>query len=132
MSFDKEKTINYWVEGSEYDLATAESLYDTGKFPYALFFGHLAMEKLLKALVVKQTEKHAPFTHSLPLLMSKLTIDVPDEIKDNLNYFMEFFIEARYPDQQRDFYNKCTSEFTRKNLDKVREVYQWFLQKLNQ
>jgi HEPN domain-containing protein len=54
MKFDVEKTISYWLESAEYDLKTADSLFITEKYPYSLFFGHLAIEKLLKALVVKK------------------------------------------------------------------------------
>jgi HEPN domain-containing protein len=69
MEFAVDKTVAYWLEGSEYDLDTAEFRLrnQVGKYPYALFFGHLAIEKLLKALVVKETRAQAPPTHSLPL-----------------------------------------------------------------
>lgn len=55
MSIDSEKTTAYWLESSEYDLDTGATLLRSKKFPYALFFGHLAIEKLLKAIVVKHT-----------------------------------------------------------------------------
>jgi len=45
------------------------------KYPYALFMGHLALEKLLKAVVVKNTRKHAPYTHSLEALARKAKQD---------------------------------------------------------
>lgn len=38
-----EKTIDYWFEGAKYDFAVAESIFKAGKYPYALFFGHLAI-----------------------------------------------------------------------------------------
>ncbi|MBU1262293.1 HEPN domain-containing protein [bacterium] len=60
MEFDIEKTVAYWLDGAEYDLGVADAMYQTEKFPYALFMGHLALEKLLKALVVKTSGEHAP------------------------------------------------------------------------
>lgn len=72
--FDVGKTINYWLEGADYDIGVAEAMYEKGKYPYALFMGHLAIEKLLKALVVKNTGEHAPFSHSLPFLLEKTGI----------------------------------------------------------
>ena len=65
-----------------------------GNIPYALFFGHLAIEKILKALFVKETRKHAPYTHFLPLLASKLTIKIPERLHKKLAQFMEFYLEA--------------------------------------
>ena len=47
MTFDVNKTIKYWSDGAAYDLETGRSLLDSKKFPYALFFGHLALEKTL-------------------------------------------------------------------------------------
>jgi HEPN domain-containing protein len=53
-TFDVKKTVSYWVEGAEYDLGVANAMFKARKYPYALFMGHLALEKLLKALVVKK------------------------------------------------------------------------------
>ncbi|MEW5693133.1 MAG: HEPN domain-containing protein [Candidatus Hydrogenedentota bacterium] len=130
MNIDIEKLIEYWVNGACYDLDVADSLYNVGKYPYALFFGHLAIEKLLKAHVVKASNDHAPYTHSLPLLASKLTLEIPDEIRKKFAKFMEFYFEARYPDQQKIYFEKCTKEFSLENLSEIREVFQWLLLRL--
>lgn len=58
--FDVEKTINYWLEGADYDIGVAEAMYEKGKYPYALFMGHLAIEKLLKALVSQEYWRTCP------------------------------------------------------------------------
>jgi len=97
---------------------------------YALFMGHLALEKLLKALVVKDTRKHAPYTYSLPLLVSKLTLRIPKQIKKKLASFMEFYFETRYPEEQKEFYKKCTKVFTKQNLNEMKEAFQWLKKKL--
>lgn len=130
MNFDSDKTIRYWKESAYYDLETADSLFQSQKYPYALFFGHLALEKLLKAIVVKATQEHAPFTHSLTLLASKTSIDFPENILEQLARFMEFHFEARYPDDKKKFYKKCTENFTSQNLSNIKEVFQWLTRKL--
>lgn len=108
LKFDVEKTVLYWFESAEYDMGVAEAMYEKAKYPYALFMGHLALEKLLKALVVKTTRKHAPYTHSLPLLADKSGIQIPKETIKSLARFMEFHFEARYPNEQKNFYEKCS------------------------
>jgi len=45
--FDIDKTISYWFRGAKYDLGVANAMFKTQKYPYALFMGHLAIEKLL-------------------------------------------------------------------------------------
>lgn len=126
MTFDFNKTIEYWADSATYDLETGESLLELKRYPYALFFGHLALEKLLKALVVKNTKEHAPFTHSLTLLASKAGVQIPDSILDQLAEYMEFHYESRYPDERKGFYKKCTADFARKKFVEIKEVYSWF------
>jgi HEPN domain-containing protein len=130
MEFDVEKTVSYWLESAEYDVGVAESLFRSRKYPYALFFGHLALEKVLKALVVKETRKHAPYTHSLPLLASKLTVTIPVEIQNKLVMFMEFYLEARYPEEQKQFYKRCSKDFTERNLHEIKKVFRWLQERL--
>jgi len=124
-SFDVEKTVRYWMEGAVYDLETGQTLLRSEKFPYALFFGHLALEKVLKALVVKRTGEHAPFSHSLLILVRKAGLEMPEEMLDRLAEFMEFHTEARYPDEKMEFYKKCTPQFAREKFRDIRKVFAW-------
>ncbi len=127
---DVEKTIGYWLESAAYDLETGKTLLRSKKYPYALFFGHLAVEKVLKALVVKQTGDHAPFTHSLVMLAGKSALEIPEAMVDLLAEFMEFHTEARYPDAKMDFYQKCKKEFAQEKFKEIKEVYTWLRKKL--
>jgi|ERR1039457_771113 HEPN domain-containing protein len=130
MTIDIEKTIGYWLESAAYDLETGKTLLRSKKYPYALFFGHLAIEKVLKALVVKQTCDHAPFTHSLVVLAGKSALDIPEAMIDHLAEFMEFHTEARYPDAKMDFYQKCTKEFAQEKFKEIKEVFTWLRKRL--
>jgi HEPN domain-containing protein len=130
MTFDVDKTIKFWAEGAIYDLETGKSLLESKRYPYALFFGHLALEKILKAFAVKATAEHAPFTHSLTFLASKTGIDIPESILDKLAEYTEFHLESRYPDEKKDFYQKCTEEFACKKFAEIEEVYQWLIRRL--
>lgn len=125
LKFDIEKTVNYWLEGADYDMGVAEALYKKRKYPYALFMGHLALEKVLKAVVVKTTHKHAPYTHSLEKLARKSKIDTPKQTQVKLREFMEFHLEARYPDEQKAFYKKCSRSYTKGKLQEIKEIFEW-------
>ena len=129
--FDIAKTVEYWFYSASYDLDTGKSLLEARRFPYALFFGHLALEKILKSLVVKATCSHAPHTHSLPLLASKTNIEIPESVLDRLAEYTEFNLEARYPDEKKEFYEEFTEDFTRKKFGDMENLYQWLAQKLN-
>jgi len=94
------------------------------------FMGHLALEKLLKALVVRRTKTHAPFSHSLPYLAEKSKIKFPGKILIKLREFMEFHFEGRYPDANKAFYEKCTRVYTSIKLKEIKEVFKWIKKKL--
>ena len=128
--FDTKKTVSYWLEGAKYDLGVADAMFESKKYPYALFMGHLALEKLLKAFLVKKTNGHAPFTHSLPYLAEKSKAKIPENILVKLREFMEFHFEARYPDANKAFYKKCTKAYTAKKLNELKEVFKWIKAKL--
>ncbi len=61
---DKIKDINsivqHWRESSEMNYSTMRNLIKTNEHSWALFMGHLVIEKLIKALYVKKLQQH-PF-----------------------------------------------------------------------
>ena len=46
-----EEAVRNWVKSSEYDIRTAEALFRSGRYVYVIFMCHLAVEKILKAVV---------------------------------------------------------------------------------
>jgi HEPN domain-containing protein len=90
--------VRYWLETAEDDWPVAEHLFASGDYRYALFFGHLYLEKLLKALVVQVTEEHAPRSHNLMLLAERAGLTVSEPRRDILVRVTGYNIEARYPE----------------------------------
>jgi len=128
-TFDREKTIRYWLESAAYDLETGKSLLESKRFPYALFFGHLALEKALKALVVKESGKHAPYSHSLVILAKKANIELTEDMIDDLAEYTVFNIETRYPDEKKTFYDQCIEGFAYEKFSEMEKLYKWLIQK---
>jgi HEPN domain-containing protein len=126
----KEKLIDYWVRSAEYDLEVSESLYEKSRFHYSLFFGHLAIEKILKALFVKKKSIHAPFSHSLTYLVEKAGIEIRQERLERLAGFMDFYIEGRYPGDLDDIFKKYNPALTREKREEVKEMFAWLKEKL--
>jgi HEPN domain-containing protein len=120
----------YWVDTSRYDMETAEGLFQIKRYPYVLFMCHLGVEKLLKAIIVKLTGKHADYTHNLVYLAGKTKLDFTDPQLDLLAEMNEFNIEARYPEAKMDFYKECTEDYTLKYLNRTREIYKWLTEQL--
>lgn len=55
---------------------------------------------------------------------------MPELMKVRLSEFMEFHLEARYPDASRAFYRKCTKGYTDARVKEIEEVYKWIKTKL--
>ena len=52
-NINKEKLIEYWITSSDEDFETMIAMFETKRYSWALFVGHLLIEKLLQALFVK-------------------------------------------------------------------------------
>jgi HEPN domain-containing protein len=95
---DFDKHIAYWRDGAVDDWESAEVLVARGKIRQGLFFAHLALEKALKAHVVKATGEIPPRTHSLRHLSELGQAAPDDEQLSTLLVANEFNIAGRYPE----------------------------------
>lgn len=127
---DIKKVINYWVKGAEHNFETAKFLYKGKKYPECLFFCHLMLEKIFKALVVKKTKSHAPYIHQLVDLAKIVKIQLTEEQIDYLTEITEFNIAARYNAYKFDFYKKCTKSYTEKYYKISKKLYLWLKKQL--
>lgn len=125
-----EKVYNYWLDSSERDFKTMQHLYDSKDYHWALFIGHLVIEKLLKAKIVKNTEAHAPFSHDLRRLAKVAGIKLDKEYSDWLDTITTFNLNARYDSYKQDFYNKCTTEFTTTWIENIKKLREWIKKRL--
>lgn len=96
---DKDQHIAYWAKMSEDDLETADWLMVGKRYLQALFFAHLSLEKILKALYIAANEGNVPpKTHNLVFLYQRAGIQLPDDDVNFLQAMNAFQIEGRYPD----------------------------------
>lgn len=123
--FNKDKLIEYWITGSDDDYETMIAMFDSKRFSWALFIGHLMIEKLLKAYYVKVKSDYPPFIHNLLRLAEKAEMSLTDDIKKQLVTITAFNINARYDDYKMSFKKKCTPEFTEEWIDKLKELRTW-------
>jgi len=124
---DKAELMKFWLETSEKDFNTMIHLYESKDYHWSLFMGHLVIEKLLKALCVKNKGNNALKIHDLLRIAEQAGIDLTEEQQDDLDTITTFNISARYPDYKQSFYKKCTHEFTTSNIIKIKELREWLL-----
>ena len=106
------------------------NLMKTNDFHWALFIGHLVIERLLKAYLVRKTENHAPFTHDLRRLAKLTGLKMNDDHKKWLDTISTFNLNARYDNYKQDFYNKCTADFSETWVSNIKTLRKWIKTKL--
>jgi len=122
---DPEKQIEYWLQSAEHDWDTTKSLIKEKRFDWALFLGHLVMEKVLKAVYVSRKVTFPPKTHNLIRLAEESGLSLSEQ---HIRFFEEvnsFHLSTRYPDEQFKFYKKCTESFTLDRITEIEESVQW-------
>ena len=122
---DIENIKSYWISEAEEALMVANHLFEKKDYSYALFFGHLAVEKISKAVYVQNKKEHAPPIHNLHRLGKLAGISLDRDKIERLILISSFNIEARYPDIQRSFRQKCTKEFTTGQMEIIEEIFKW-------
>lgn len=122
---DIAKVRDFWIEEATEALHVAWHLYEKKDHSYSLFFGHLAVEKILKAVYVVRKGEQSPYIHNLQRLADITGIRLTGEQREALIKITTFNLEARYPDEKRSFRNKCTEDFTRNELAQIEEVFKW-------
>lgn len=122
----QKKTIEvakYWLKSSREKRKTMKSLYAARRYADCLFFGHLILEKVLKALVVLETHENAPFTHNLSQLSELAGLTVNQQVAGLLAEVNEFNIATRYPDDRLEFYRTCDKRYVDKYYKPILRFY---------
>jgi HEPN domain-containing protein len=122
---DIEKIHQYWLSSSDSDYDAMIALCQSKKYNWALFLGHIVLEKLIKAYFVKTNGAHAPYTHDLRLLAKKSGMDMPEDMILSLDVITSFNINARYDSFKEDFYKRCTPEFSAEWIEKIKTLRLW-------
>jgi HEPN domain-containing protein len=121
--FDVSEIMTFWLTEAEEALSVADHLVEKGDYSYALFFAHLAVEKLLKALYAVKRQEHAPPIHNLLRLARITGIEVDEARTQELITITGFNLEARYPDFRRTFRHLCTPEYTAEQMARAKDLF---------
>lgn len=122
---EQDDKVRYWLQSAEHDWKVARHLFEKRDYSYALFFGHLTVEKVLKAAVVARTGKQPPMTHRLTHLVEVAGLEVNEQQINLLETITDFNLEARYPDERFSFRKRCTRRFTEAQMKNIRELKRW-------
>jgi HEPN domain-containing protein len=119
----KEEHVLYWSKQVDADFDCANVLYLANHFAQSLFWAHLALEKLSKALWVKNNEGNTPpFVHNLLRLITQTKEQFSEDQLQFINEMNIFQIKGRYPDYAESLEETITKEVCEEYLTKTKEM----------
>jgi HEPN domain-containing protein len=119
-----------WAEQAQYDLDTAEAMFQAGRHVYVLFCCQQAVEKALKAVIVKKTGEMPPRIHNLLRLAEAAEIESDEEQIHFLTKLSGYYIQSRYPEEIRAAGATINQELAREILSKAGQMVKCVLSTL--
>jgi HEPN domain-containing protein len=114
-----------WLRQAQYDMETADYLFDGERYFYAVFMCHLSIEKALKGLYVKRFNKTPPKTHNLIYLIEFINIDIPENHYDVIFTLNRISVPARYPNNLQTILKEFNKSKTIEVIEQSKEVLKW-------
>ncbi len=114
-----------WLKQADYDMETADVMFNSGRYFYAVFMCHLSIEKALKGLYFKVLDELPPKTHNLLYLLDKIGKKPEQELEKFVTKLNVASITTRYPDDLAKIQADYTVEITAEMMARSKDVLQW-------
>lgn len=114
-----------WLKQADYDMDTAECMFDGGRYTYAVFLCHQSIEKAFKGLYHLRLDKVPPKTHNLVRLTNDIGVDLPIGFDTRIARLNEARMVTRYPDSLERAQAQYNKSVARSMLDENKAVLQW-------
>lgn len=123
-----ESAIKNWTQSADYDLKTASTLFQSGKYIYVVFLCHLSIEKTLKALVCKKHRQMPPYTHNLNRLIELAGITLEEKQQEFINRISLQSVPSRYPEDFAQLAKHLNKHKAQEILKNTGRVVRWLKQ----
>lgn len=117
--------VKYWVDLSKYDIDTAKAMLESGRYLYVLFTCQQSVEKMLKALIVKNTKSFPPKIHDLVKLINIAKIDIETEQKEFLAKLNYYYLETRYPRELSEISKQIKKDTAVNFYNNTKKILKW-------
>ena len=124
------ETEQGWVDRAQYDLETARAMLASGRYLYVLFCCQQAVEKALKAVIVRKTGTLPPRLHNLLRLAEVARAEADHERTRFLGELSAYYIQSRYPEEIKAAGSAITQELAEEVLSKTEQAIKWILSML--
>lgn len=122
---EPQKKIEYWLDIAQYDMDTAHSMQEAGRYLYTVYMCQQAVEKMLKTLHVQKLGKEAPYSHNLVYLQSLVDLNPDESYLELMAELTAYYIEGRYPAYKQKLSLLVDRMKAQELLEKTTEIFQW-------
>jgi HEPN domain-containing protein len=125
------RVVRNWAATANYDLQTADAMCKAGRYLYVVFMCHLAIEKMLKAILAQKYPADVPpKIHSLIPLLQRAEITIPDHLKDFFQRIDNVSVATRYPEDLRTLSREFNRDTAKRILTETKRMIKWLKQHL--
>jgi len=121
------ETEQGWIDQARYDLETARAMLASGRYLYVLFCCQQAVEKALKAVIVRRTGVLPPRVHNLLRLTEAAGAGLDREQARFLGELSAYYIQTRYPEGIKTAGSTITQGLAEEVLGKTEQSVTWVL-----
>jgi len=126
-----EQHIQFLIKQADEDIGATEALLKAGYYGQTLFWAHLTLEKLCKALwVFKNGSENYPYVHNLLRLLKECNVELTDEQKLFYAEMNQFQAAGRYGDYLQKLESTVTSDVCEKLMLEVKNQILWIKQQM--
>ena|SRR5690554_1061031 len=119
----------YWLDTAEYDMATAESMFLSGRYLYVVFMCQQALEKLAKGLYIFYIDDNIPRVHNINYVLRKVTDKIDTDINEDKMAFLDklsaYYLQGRYPSYKEKISQLVDKDEAEEILRRSKEIFIW-------
>ncbi len=120
-----------WLDDAKYDLDSAQDIFKSARYNYAVWLARQSSEKALKAAYLVVLKKPIPKSHNLMEIARELGWNIPPAISEHLQFLNPHYTVTRYVDaavgKPSDTYDETIAS---EAIEKSKEVLNWVLNNL--
>jgi HEPN domain-containing protein len=120
----KKTTLN-WIASAKYDFESAQHMFNTKRYIHVIFFCHLAIEKMLKAIIAESQDRHPPYTHDLYELIRRANLAIPKAYQPTIAKLNQLSVVTRYPEDLEQLVASYPRSVVQEFLRQSRAILKW-------
>jgi HEPN domain-containing protein len=131
MAMSSQEKFEYWLDIAQYDLQSAETMLNGGRWLYVAFMCQQAVEKLVKGLYLLYLDDNVPRMHTIEIIIErfedKLPVEIPEETMRLFVRLSRCYLNNRYPEYRDKLSIQIKEQEANELYTQTKEVFAWLL-----